>query len=111
MDTNIVVALISLAGLVIASVIGAFVSVHINRTEKRNTADSTLERTMEERILLRDERIIDLRDDVRERDERIEELEIQLVEKDELAEIKDFTILELQQELAELRRQQKKEEA
>lgn len=61
MDTATTVAVFGFLGTLIASVVGGFVAIYTNRTEKQQTAEVSVEKTLRERILLRDEQIADLR--------------------------------------------------
>lgn len=68
MDTATLIAVLGFLGTLVASIIGAIVAISTNRTEKAQTAEQTVEKTLRERILLRDEQIEDLKDDVLEKD-------------------------------------------
>lgn len=63
MDNATTVAVFSFLGIVISTGIGALVSVVTNRSEKQQTAETAMERTLRERIVLRDEQIADLTQD------------------------------------------------
>lgn len=93
MDTAVVVAIVGLIGTLVTVVIGAFVAVNLNRTEKHKVAEDTLEATLRERITLRDEKIMELNED--------------LQECSDLNDAKDFVIRELRKRLEETDEQHK----
>lgn len=72
MDTATTVAVFSFAGVVVTAVVGAIVAIYTNRAEKKVTAENVMERSLRERITLRDEQIIDLRGDLEEANERLD---------------------------------------
>jgi hypothetical protein len=64
---GILTTLVTTAGIVVVAIIN-------NRKERGSSAESAMERTLRERILLRDEQIQELRQDIADRDKRIAEL-------------------------------------
>lgn len=64
MDTATTVALFGFAGVVISTMVGAFVALLTNRTEKKQTAETTMERTLRERLVLKDEQLADAANDL-----------------------------------------------
>lgn len=58
---GIVTTLITTAGIVVAAIVNSL-------KERGDTADSAIEMTLRERIVLRDEQIADLREDLAEKD-------------------------------------------
>lgn len=59
MDTATTVAVFGFLGIFVSTVIGAIVSLITNRREKEQTAETTMERTLRERLILRDEQLAD----------------------------------------------------
>lgn len=83
---GIFTTIVTTAGVVITAIIN-------NRRERGHAAESAIERTLRERILLRDEQIADLKSDVQERDDKIALRDKQIVKlKSEIAD-KDRTIM------------------
>ena len=76
MDTATTVAVFSFAGVALSAVVGGIVAIYTNRAEKKVTAEkaaeSAIEKTLRERITLRDEQIIDLKGDLDEANERLD---------------------------------------
>lgn len=59
MDTAVTVAVFSFLGIVVSAAFGAVVSLATNRREKQQTAETTMERVLRERLLLREEQLAD----------------------------------------------------
>lgn len=81
MDTATLVAVLGFCGTLVASAIAGMVAIVTNRAEKKQTAETTLERTLRERLALRDEQNMELKEDLlacratlRERNQEIREL-------------------------------------
>lgn len=66
MDAATTVAIFAFAGTVVTAIAGAVVAVFANRSEKKQTAYATLEKAWEQRVILRDEQIIELKADLAE---------------------------------------------
>lgn len=49
---------------VLTTIGGGFVALNLNRNEKKQSAETALEKTLRERIVLRDEELIDVRQDL-----------------------------------------------
>ena len=78
MDTPILLALISTAGVFITGVASMGVAVVTNRKEKQTTADDAVDEASRQQLAAKDESIA-LRDEqLHARDERIHELEVKL---------------------------------
>lgn len=73
MPTNdaALVALFGVIGTFVSTMGVVLVAMINNRKERRGAAEEGVEETLRERILLRDEQIVDLREDVAERDAMI----------------------------------------
>jgi adenylosuccinate lyase len=70
MDSNVQVALIGMGGIFITAVSVILVAMVNSRKERDDTADSAVEKTLRERLTLRDEQIADHvadKDDMRAR--------------------------------------------
>lgn len=65
MEPSILVAVLGFFGVMVTSIIGAIVAMGTNRKEKQNVAETTIEKTLRERILLRDEQLEESEDDNR----------------------------------------------
>lgn len=78
MDATVQVALIGIITTLVttAGVVG--VAIVNNRKERGTAAESAMERTLRERIILRDEQIADLKADVEDRDRTIMKLQEEL---------------------------------
>lgn len=63
MDPAIWVAVLGLGGVIITGAVAVVVALITNGRERTNAAEGTLEKTLRERIALRDEQINELRDD------------------------------------------------
>lgn len=74
---GIITTLVTTAGVVVVAIIN-------NRKERGTAAESAMERTLRERILLRDEQIADLKTDLVERDVEIVRLKELLAKKGSL---------------------------
>lgn len=74
MDPTVQVAMIGIFTTVVttAGIVG--VALINNRKERGASAESAMERTLRERILLRDEQIEELKQDIADRDKQIAEL-------------------------------------
>jgi hypothetical protein len=59
MDTATTVAVFGFLGIVCTGMVTVVVSLITNRREKEKTAETTMERTLRERLLLRDEQLAD----------------------------------------------------
>lgn len=64
MDATTIVALFAFAGTVVMAISGTIVAILTNKSEKKQTAYSTLEKAWEQRVLLRDETILELKEDI-----------------------------------------------
>lgn len=88
MDPATTVAVFSFAGVVVTVLGGAVVAIYTNRSEKKTTAETAMEKTLRERIILRDEQIEDLKADVREAEDAKavteEKLSVKIIENREL---------------------------
>lgn len=74
MDAATLVAVLGFAGTVLAALIAGIVALIVNRTEKKRTAENTLEKVYEQRVILRDEQIADLQVELKEACETIRKL-------------------------------------
>lgn len=72
MDTELAVALVGGIVTVIAALIGAWQTLKTRTSEKEITAENTLEATLRERIVLRDEQLQDARNDIEELESDLE---------------------------------------
>jgi hypothetical protein len=68
---GIITTFVTTAGVVIVAMIN-------NRRERGSAAESAMERTLRERIILRDEQIADLKADIEEKDRTISRLQEEL---------------------------------
>jgi hypothetical protein len=73
LDATVQVALIGIITTIVTTFGVIIVAVVNNRKERGSAAESAMERTLRERIILRDEQIEDLKVDVAERDQKIAE--------------------------------------
>lgn len=71
MDATLQVALIGIFTTVITTAGVVVTAIINNKRERGSAAESAMERTLRERILLRDEQIAELKADVEERDKTI----------------------------------------
>lgn len=74
MDPTVQVALIGIFTTVVTTAGVVLVAVVNSKKERGNTAESAMEMTLRERIILRDEQIDDLRGDLKEKEQVIMEL-------------------------------------
>lgn len=72
MDTATTIAVFGFLGSTITAMVGGFVAIYTNRTEKKQTAEVSVEKTLRERIVLRDEKIAELQEDLQELRESLE---------------------------------------
>lgn len=100
MDPVIAVAVFSFLGVVVTALAGVFVSIITNRKEKRQTSETTMERTLRERLTLRDEQLEDIKSDL------AEELEVNEVLRLQNANLKE-AVERLEEALEAERRQRK----
>lgn len=63
-DTPALAYLLAFAGTVVTSVTGAVVAISLNRKEKTQSAENSLEKALRERITLRDEELQDVREEL-----------------------------------------------
>lgn len=91
MDVSVLAPLLAFGGTVITAASVAAVAVVTHRSENKQVAETTMERTLRERILLRDEQIADLKSDLfdahedcRRKDEEIRKLRLKAQEGDQL---------------------------
>lgn len=75
MNATVQVALIGIITTIVTTAGVIIVAIVNNRKERGTAAESAMERTLRERIILRDEQIADLKADVEERDKQILKLE------------------------------------
>lgn len=91
LDTDTIVALIGFLGLVVTTIGGVYVATKTNRSEKENTAEATLEQTKDAayearlaakdgQIELRDDQIVDLKEDRRELEEELAKVRQDLID-------------------------------
>lgn len=66
MDTPTLVAILGFFGTVVTATGGAIVAVLVNRSEKKQSAESSIEKTLRERITFKEEQLADLRQDLAE---------------------------------------------
>lgn len=80
MDPRVQVAIIGIFTTVVTTAGVVLVALLNSRKERGSSAESAMERTLRERILLRDEQITDLKGELAEREREIAQLreEIQL---------------------------------
>lgn len=71
MDAAVQVAIIGIVTTLVTTLGVVFVAILNNKKERGTAAESAMERTLRERILLRDEQIADLKADIDEKDLRI----------------------------------------
>lgn len=71
MDATVQVALVGIFTTMVTTAGVVIVAMINNRKERGGAAESAMERTLRERIVLRDEQIADLRSDLEERDRMI----------------------------------------
>lgn len=74
MEPSVQVALIGFFGVVVTGAIGAIVAVNNKRNEKILTSENTIERTLRERIALRDEQLEDKQEELEDKDAIIQSL-------------------------------------
>lgn len=77
-DPTVQIAFFGIVTTIITVIGGVVVAVVNNKRERGNSAESAMEATLRERIVLRDEQIEDLRNDIAERDHTIEKLNEEL---------------------------------
>lgn len=65
-DPATTVAFLGFLGTLVTASIGGVIAVLLHRKETQATAENTLEKTLRERIALRDEQLADLRQDLTE---------------------------------------------
>lgn len=63
-DTPTLAIVLGFMASVLATIGGAFVGMSVLRNEKKQTAETALEKTLRERIVLRDEELADVREDL-----------------------------------------------
>lgn len=68
-DTPALAYLLAFAGTVVTSITGAVVAIALNRKEKTQSAENSLEKALRERITLRDEELLEVRAQLRESNE------------------------------------------
>lgn len=73
MDPATTVAVFSFLGVVVTAVVGGIVAVYTNRAEKKATAETAVEKTLRERIELKNEQIADLKESKARVDEKLAE--------------------------------------
>lgn len=78
MDPATTIAVFSFLGVVVTAVVGAIVAIYTNRSEKKTVAETAMEKTLRERIILRDETIVELKRDLEAANEKIDLRNIQL---------------------------------
>lgn len=80
MDVTVQVAFVGILTTMVTTAGVVLVAIINNRKERGQAAESAMERTLRERIILRDEQIADLKVDLAERDriiaQQAEELEL-----------------------------------
>lgn len=82
MEATVQVALIGIITTIVTT-LGVIVAAIVNsKRERSNAAESAMERTLRERIVLRDEQLADLREDVADRDDIIADRNAQIAERD-----------------------------
>lgn len=70
-DTPTLAIVLGFIGTVITGILGAIVTISMNRNEKRQTAENALEKAYEQRLALRNEKLAELEQDLKEvREER-----------------------------------------
>lgn len=75
MDPAVWVAFLGLLGVVATAITGIVVAKITNRSEKEQSSETAMERTLRERIILRDEQLKDKDLDILELKVKVEELE------------------------------------
>lgn len=93
MDTTVQVALVGIITTLVTTAGVVAVAIVNNKRERGSAAESAMERTLRERILLRDEQIEDLKSDI--------------VDREKLVEKRDRIIVKLKQEIALLKEKPK----
>lgn len=78
MDGTTTIAIFGFFGTITTVLGGIIVAVMVNRSEKRQSAETAMERTLRERLVLRDEQIEDLKQDIVARDEQIDYYKLRL---------------------------------
>lgn len=86
MDPIIGVAVFSFLGVVVTAIAGIFAAIITNRKEKRQTSETTMERTLRERLTLRDEQLADIKADLSEELDENEKLRMEILRLRALAE-------------------------
>lgn len=97
MDPSVQVALIGIITTAIATSGVTFVAILNNRKERGQSAESAVERTLRERITLRDEQIAELREDLKQREQDV-------AAREEAIRARDKIIVQLREEI-ELRKE------
>lgn len=80
MDTATTVAVFGFLGVVVTAFGGVVVAIYTNRAEKKAVAESAMEKVLQQRIMLRDETIAELKADNEECEEKLEVKTIQVRE-------------------------------
>ncbi len=78
MDTTVQVAIIGIITTFVTTIGVVIVAIFNNKKERGAAAESAMERTLRERIVLRDEQIADLKADIDEKEMMIQRLLIKL---------------------------------
>lgn len=64
MDPVIAVAIFSFLGVVVTATAGVIVAIFTNTKERKQASESTMEKALRERLVLRDEQLEDLREEL-----------------------------------------------